>query len=79
MCWKCGKEIDVSVKIYRDSECECGADLHCCKNCKFYSQGSHYDCKESIEDFVSEKESRKSSGAGSSVSSFSSISFLRRS
>ena len=58
MCWKCGKEIDVSVKIYRDSECECGADLHCCKNCKFYSQGSHYDCKESIEDFVSEKESR---------------------
>ena len=57
MCWKCGKEIDVSVKIYRDSECECGADLHCCKNCKFYSQGSHYDCKESIEDFVSDKES----------------------
>lgn len=58
MCWKCGKEIDVSVKIYRDSECSCGADLHSCKNCKFYSQNSHYECKETIEDFVSDKESR---------------------
>ena len=56
MCWKCGKEIDVSVKIYRDSECSCGADLHSCKNCKFYSPNSHYECKETIEDFVSDKE-----------------------
>ena len=58
MCWKCGKEIDVSVKIFRDSECSCGADLHSCKNCKFYSPNSHYECKETIEDFVSDKESR---------------------
>ena len=29
-----------------------------CKNCKFYSQNSHYECKETIEDFVSDKESR---------------------
>ena len=25
---------------------------------KFYSQNSHYECKETIEDFVSDKESR---------------------
>ena len=58
MCWKCGKEIDVSVKIYRDSECSCGADLHSCKNCKFYSPNSHYECKETIDELVKDKERR---------------------
>lgn len=56
ICYKCKKELN-DISIYRTTECPfCGADLHVCKACKFYSPGSHYDCKETIEDIVSDKE-----------------------
>ncbi len=56
ICWKCKKEISVE-NIYRTTECpECHADLHSCKGCKFYSSGSHNDCKETSAEFVSDKE-----------------------
>lgn len=57
MCWKCGKQIDLSVKIYRSTVCPtCGQDLHSCKNCKFYVPGAHYDCHETIEEAVTDKD-----------------------
>lgn len=56
ICWKCKKEIG-ETGISRTSECpECKADLHVCKACKFYSPGNHYDCKESVEDCINDKE-----------------------
>jgi len=56
ICWKCGKETNID-SVFRTTECPlCGADLHCCKGCKFYSVGSHYDCKESVDSLVSDKE-----------------------
>ena len=56
MCWKCKSDIN-ETEIYRSSVCKtCGADLHSCKNCKFYSPGSHYDCHETIEELVKDKE-----------------------
>jgi len=56
ICWKCKKEIG-NISVNRTTECpECKADLHTCKACKFYSPGSHYDCHESVEDPVSDKE-----------------------
>lgn len=56
ICYKCKKELK-DISIYRTTECpSCGADLHVCKACKFYSPGSHYDCKETVEDIVTDKE-----------------------
>lgn len=56
MCKKCGKPMP-EVNIYRDSTCpNCGADLHSCINCKFYAPGSHYDCHETIEEPVRDKD-----------------------
>lgn len=56
MCWKCGKNIETEI-ISRSSECpECHADLHSCRNCSFYEPGSHYDCHETVQDPVSDKE-----------------------
>jgi len=56
ICWKCKKEIG-EISVSRTTECpECKADLHVCKACKFYSSGSHYDCRETVEDPVSDKE-----------------------
>ncbi len=57
MCWKCGKNIVDTLQIFRATACpDCGTDLHACKNCLFYERGSHYDCKERIEDPVEDKE-----------------------
>ncbi len=56
MCKKCGKQILVT-EIFRTTTCpDCGADLHSCVNCKFYSKNSHFDCRETIEEPVVDKE-----------------------
>lgn len=56
ICWKCKKEININ-QIHRTTECPlCGTDLHTCKQCSFYSPGSHYDCKETVDDVVTDKE-----------------------
>lgn len=56
MCKKCGKPLP-SAAITRSSVCDfCGRDLHSCVNCKFYSPGSHYDCHETVDELVKNKE-----------------------
>ena len=38
-------------------ECEqCSADLHVCKNCRFYDESAYNECRESSADVVREKE-----------------------
>ncbi len=57
MCWKCGKSFDTQQSVFKSTVCPyCGADMHCCKNCKYYSPGNHYDCRETVEELVKEKE-----------------------
>jgi hypothetical protein len=34
----------------------CGADTRSCRNCAFYSPGSHYDCRETVDEAVRDKE-----------------------
>lgn len=56
MCKKCGKIIENS-EVFRTSTCSnCGADLHSCVNCNFFSPGNHYDCKENIDELIKDKE-----------------------
>ena len=56
MCKKCGKAITETC-ITRYSMCsECGSDLHSCINCRFYEKGLHYDCRETIDEIVTDKE-----------------------
>jgi hypothetical protein len=45
-CWNCGANIaEIDRKITFRAFCEaCQADLHCCKNCKFYKPGQPNDC-----------------------------------
>lgn len=58
MCWKCGNSIESGKVIGRQTVCPfCGNYLHCCKNCKFYDVGSHYDCHETVDELVTDKES----------------------
>ena len=56
MCWKCGNNIELEF-VSRSSECSfCHASLHSCKNCLYFSPGSHYDCHETVDELVADKE-----------------------
>ena len=58
ICWKCRKETNIEKPV-RGDECPyCHADLHVCKACDFYENGSHNDCRESSAEFVNDKERR---------------------
>jgi len=56
-CHGCGAEISSSEKILRTTECpRCGADLHCCRNCRHYHSSAHNQCLEPVAEWVAEKE-----------------------
>jgi hypothetical protein len=43
--------------IARRDECEfCGADVHCCLNCRFYSETAYNECREPAADVVRDKD-----------------------
>ncbi len=57
MCWKCGNPVTADSPVGRSAVCEiCGADLRCCRNCCFYDPSSRYECRETVEDPVRDKE-----------------------
>jgi predicted RNA-binding Zn-ribbon protein involved in translation (DUF1610 family) len=52
MCALCGKQIEIDKYLTRKSTCpKCGADLHICLNCRFYSETSHNKCLETKAEF----------------------------
>jgi len=56
-CHFCGASIEEDTPIYRSSLCpNCGKELRICLNCRFYSPGSHWDCRETIQEPVFDKE-----------------------
>ncbi|MBI3178546.1 MAG: hypothetical protein HYZ27_02730 [Deltaproteobacteria bacterium] len=56
-CHACGNEVELIDKVKRADTCEhCGADLHCCKNCRFWDPYVHNQCKESVTFYEPDKE-----------------------
>ncbi len=56
-CHKCKNGFELEVKMGRRDECpHCGADLHCCKNCKFWDKSAHNECKEHVTEYVPDRE-----------------------
>ncbi len=52
ICNVCKKECTVDKYFSRTSVCPaCGADLHICLNCKFFSESSHNKCLEPKAEF----------------------------
>jgi hypothetical protein len=57
MCWKCGEAIAPDRRVGFRELCEaCGAELHSCRNCRFYKPGAYRDCMETIDEAVIDKE-----------------------
>ncbi|MEZ4871668.1 MAG: hypothetical protein R2827_05350 [Bdellovibrionales bacterium] len=56
-CFSCKSEMEISAEVGRRDECDnCGADIHCCYNCKFYDANAYNECKEVQADVVKEKD-----------------------
>jgi hypothetical protein len=57
-CWKCGTSLaDVTLPLRRLEECRtCGAELHVCKLCEWYSVTVAKQCREPIAEEVKDKQ-----------------------
>lgn len=56
VCHNCGREIKLIGKAQRRDECpHCQADVHCCKNCRFFDPGKSNQCSEPQADYVKDK------------------------
>ena len=56
-CHSCANEIELIDKVKRSDSCEhCGADLHCCRNCKLWDPNAHNQCHESTTMWEPDKE-----------------------
>lgn len=56
-CFSCKREVKIIERIGFKEEClHCGHDLHICMLCKFYDQNSHNECRETMAEFVKDKE-----------------------
>ena len=56
MCYKCGCDITQDQVARGDTCPTCHADLHVCRNCAFYSPGSHWGCSETVSEPCFDKE-----------------------
>lgn len=58
VCWKCGASLaDYTLPLRRLEECRtCGAELHVCKLCEWYSISVAKHCRETVAEEVKDKE-----------------------
>jgi hypothetical protein len=55
VCFSCKAKTAFSDKLGFRAECNCGEDLHVCKNCDFYDAKVYNECRESSADVIREK------------------------
>jgi hypothetical protein len=56
-CWSCGFSLSDAPRVgFRDECPRCANPLHCCRNCKFYDQAYHNQCREPMAELVADKE-----------------------
>jgi hypothetical protein len=56
-CAFCSAPVENPREVFRATACaRCGKDLKICLNCRFYSPGSHWDCSETIDEPVRDKD-----------------------
>jgi hypothetical protein len=56
-CHFCQAVVENPREVFRSSTCPaCGRDLKICLNCRFHSSGAHWDCAETIDEPVHDKD-----------------------
>jgi hypothetical protein len=60
-CFNCGQPIAVlgGTKVLKNDTCSrCDADLHCCRNCRFFDPAVNNQCRETQAEWVATKDRR---------------------
>jgi len=56
-CFRCKKTLTVPEVVSRKDACSsCGADLRCCRNCRFHDGAAYNACRETQAERVLDKE-----------------------
>ncbi|HOG15938.1 MAG TPA: hypothetical protein PLB96_01205 [Syntrophales bacterium] len=56
-CFRCKKELTVPRIVSRTDTCpSCGADLRCCRNCRFHDGAAYNACRETQAERVLDKQ-----------------------
>ena len=55
VCWKCAGKTPLPIR-FRTVCPHCEIDLHCCKNCRYYSPGKPNDCTVPGTEFIRDRE-----------------------
>jgi len=56
-CFNCGTLLEFAGTPGRRDDCtKCHADVHCCRNCKFYDKAAYNECREPSADRVQVKD-----------------------
>ncbi|OFV94614.1 MAG: hypothetical protein A3F68_11160 [Acidobacteria bacterium RIFCSPLOWO2_12_FULL_54_10] len=58
-CFQCGQSVRLlsGQKVLKSDTCtKCSADLHCCRNCRFFDPSVHNQCQETQAEWVSRKD-----------------------
>lgn len=56
-CFSCRNTIEMEDKVTRSDTCiHCGCDMRVCKNCIYYDSSAHNQCRETISEYVPDKE-----------------------
>ena len=57
-CFQCGQSVRLlsGQKVLKSDTCtKCSADLHCCRNCRFFDPGRNNQCSEPQAELVTDK------------------------
>lgn len=58
-CSMCSAVQHLADPLDQEAKCACGADLHTCRNCKFFDSTTHWECREpQIQARVNPKDAR---------------------
>jgi hypothetical protein len=58
-CALCGTIVPPPVDIKHDSQCsKCKADLHSCKNCRYFDTSAQFECTQPIAERITKKDLR---------------------
>ena len=56
--FKCSNKIDFDrIKMQRTDTCpHCSQDMHVCKNCEYWDESAHNQCREQITEYITDRE-----------------------
>jgi|CXWL01.1.fsa_nt_gi hypothetical protein len=58
-CPQCAHTQPIAVDIGPESVCpKCGAELHCCVNCRFFDTSTRWECRQTLPARIANKRSR---------------------